>query len=159
MGNELQQQGFNTKVPFHTHNSVDGTPLLDERFSITNSRKYIQVRIVGPNTNTTVANNVGGYLVMPFNGFVETVGATVDTAGVTNPTTIDVNLNGTSILNTKITITTATTDSRTLGTTQPVLKSQSVGFSIGDKFSFDVDAISSTAAIGLTIFLNVIKTS
>ncbi len=158
MGNELQQQGFNTKVPFHTHNSVDGTPILDERYSLTNTRKYLAIRIVSPTVDTTVANVVGGDFVLPFNGFIEEVNATVDTAGTTGTTTIDVNLGGTSIMNTKITIDSTEKTSRTAATPS-VLKSQSVGFSLGNILTFDVDAINTTAAKGLVIYITAIKTS
>lgn len=147
----------NKSIPFHTHNSVDGTPYLDGRYSIINIPFYIQYRIVANGTNTTVANVVGGDYVMPFNGYIVGVGATVDTAGTTNVTTIDINKNGTSIMNTKITIDSSEKTSRT-GATQNVLIPSSTSFVVGDIFTFDVDAISTTPAKGLTIFMNVIIT-
>ena len=144
---------------YHIHNSVDGTPKLDEAISIVNTRKFIIYRIVGDTTNTAVADAVGGYFVMPFSGYNERLGATVDTAGTTNSTTIDVNKNGTTIMTTKISIATATTSSRVITTTQPVIIPGQNSFLIGDRYSFDVDAISSTPAKGLSIFMNVVKTS
>ncbi len=149
----------NTGFPaYHTHNSADGTPYLDEELSIINTRRFILYRCVGDTTNTSVANIVGGYLVMPFDGYILDggIGATVDTAGTTGTMTIDANKNGTAILSTKISIETTETDSRTAAT-QPVLKPDMKKFLIGDRFSFDIDAIASTPAKGLTIYMNVVR--
>lgn len=149
----------NTGFPqYHTHNSADGTPYLDEELSIINTRKFIIYRCVGDLVNTSVTNNVGGYIVMPFSGYILNggIGATVDTAGTTSSTTIDINKNGSTILSTKITIETTETDSRN-SATQPVLIPNMVKFSVGDKFSFDIDTISSTPAKGLSVFMNVVR--
>lgn len=149
----------NTGFPaYHTHNSADGTPYLDEELSIINTRRFILYRCVNNVVDTSVTNNVGGYLVMPFEGYILDggIGATVDTAGTTNSTTIDINKNGSTILSTKISIETTETDSRN-ATTQPVLKPDMKKFSVGDKFSFDIDAISTTPAKGLTVYMNVVR--
>jgi hypothetical protein len=145
---------------YHTHNSIDGTPRLDEQISITNTRRFIVYRIVNDSVNTAVANIVGGYFVMPFDGYIldNGIGATVDTAGTTSTMQIDVNLNGSTIMDTKIQIETTETSSRT-ATTQPVIKPNMRSFVIGDRFSFNVDAINTTPAKGLTIYMNVVKTS
>ncbi len=150
-----QNNGF---PAYHTHNSADGTPYLDEELSIINTRRFVLYRCVGDTINTAVANNVGGYLVMPFDGYILDggIGATVDTAGTTSTMTIDVNKNGSTILSTLISIETTETSSRT-ATTQPVLKPDMKQFSVGDKFSFDVDAINTTPAKGLTIYMNVVR--
>lgn len=151
-------RAYNTNfIPLHTHNSVDGSPLLDGRYSLVNTIYFFQNRIVANGTNTAVANVVGGDFVMPFNGFFAEIGATVDTAGVTGNTTIDVNNNGNTIMSTKITINTATKSSRVA--TAPALITPSLsGFSKGDIITFDIDAVSTTAAKGLTIFMTLIKT-
>ena len=92
---------------------------------------------------------------MPYSGYFTIVGATVDTAGTTNSTTIDVLKNGTSIMSTKITINSATTSSR-VATTQPVLLTNVVNFNIGDIITFNVTTISTTPAQGLSMFLNTV---
>lgn len=144
---------------YHTHNSADGTPYLDEELSIINTRKFILYRCVNDLVNTSVTNNVGGYIVMPFDGYILDggVGATVDTAGTTGSTTIDINKNGSTILSTKITIESGQTTSRYTTTTQPVLKPEMKKFVVGDRFSFDIDAVSTTPAKGLTVYLNVVR--
>ena len=145
---------------YHTHNGADGSPLLDEQISIVNTRRFVIYRALNPITDTYVGNVVGGYMVMPFDGYIleDGIGATVDTAGTTGTTTIDVNLNGSSIMTTKITIDSTETDSRT-ATTKPILKPNMRTFVTGDRFSYDIDGINTTPAKGLTIFMNVVKTS
>jgi len=154
MDNINQQSAFSQ---YHTHNSADGTPFLDEGLSIINTRKHIIYRIVSNTINTSVATTVGGDFVMPFNGYVVDVGATVDTAGTTSTTTIDINKNGTSILQTKITIDSSEKTSRTAATANR-LDSNNIGFAQGDIFTFDIDAINTTPAKGLSVFMNVVKT-
>lgn len=143
---------------YHTHNNADGTPKLDEENSIINTRKSIIIVLIpaaNPNTATTT---IGGDFVMPFDGYFTDVGATVDTAGTTGTMTIDINKNGTTILPTKISIATGVKTSRS-NTTQPVLNPNTRNFIIGDIITFDVDAIQTTPAKGLKMFLNCIKTS
>lgn len=145
-----------SKVPAHTHNGTDS--LRFNYNNLDNKTRFVVCRIVDALTNTAVANVVGGDFVMPFKGYVTSVGATVDTAGVTNSTTIDVNKNGATIMTTKITINTATKTSRS-ATTQPLVNANLQNFNIGDIFTFDVDGISTTAAKGLTVFMNVVDTT
>lgn len=142
---------------YHTHNGSDGTPYLDEELSIINTRKFIVYRCLPSTTNTSVANGVGGDFVMPFSGYISVVGATVDTAGTTNTTTIDVNKNGTSIMITKITIDSGEKTSRTAATPN-VINQNYIAFSEGDIFTFDIDAISTTPAKGLSPFMKVVRT-
>lgn len=118
--------------------------------------QYILYRIVAPTTDTTVANVVGGDYVMPYGGSLYQVGATVDTAGVTNLTTIDFNNNGSTVLSTKVTIDSGEKTSRTAATPSVI---SLPNFKEGDIFTFDVDAVQTTAAKGLTIFMVVIRTT
>ncbi|TXG77194.1 hypothetical protein E6Q11_03175 [Candidatus Dojkabacteria bacterium] len=143
------------KIPAHTHTGVDSNKV--SYGNLVNRTRYILYRIIIPTTDTAVANGVGGDFVMPFSGYITSVGATVDTAGTTNTTTIDLNKNGTSVLLTKITIDSTEKTSRT-ATTQPVLNSASVTFQTGDIFTWDIDAVSTTPAKGCTPFINVIQT-
>lgn len=61
-------------------------------------------------------------------------------------------------MTTKITIDSGETSSRTAATPL-VIKPNMRSFVVGDRYSFDVDAINTTAAKGLSIFMNVVKTS
>lgn len=145
-----------SKVPVHSHNGTDSV-----RFdfnNLDNKVRFILFRIVDSLSNTTVANVVGGDFVIPFNGYVTSVGATVDTSGTTNVTTVDINKNGTSIMKTKITIDSAEKTSRTAAI--PSIVNPTIQqFSTGDIFTFDVDSVSTTAAKGLTVFMNVVDTT
>lgn len=142
-----------SKVPAHTHNGTDS--LIFNYNNLENKTRFVVCRIVEATTNTAVANVVGGDFVMPFDGYVVSVGATVDTAGTTNTTTIDVNKNGATIMTTKITIDSTEKTSRTAATS-PLVNANLQNFNTGDIFTFDIDAISTTAAKGLTVFINVV---
>jgi len=144
----IVQTMIDLAVKDHNHDGVLSAPV--NALDLFASYQYHLVRIVAATTDTTIANVVGGDFVMPYSGSFYLVGATVDTAGVTNTTTIDVNNNGTTILSTKITIDTAEKTSRTAAT-PPYISSPN--FKIGDIITFDVDAIQTTAAKGLTIFM------
>ena len=142
---------------YHTHNNADGTPYLDEELSIINTRRFILYRLLSPLSNNTATTTVGGDFVMPFPGYILEVGATVDTAGTTGTMTIDINKNGTTILPTKITIDSGEKTSRTAATL-PAINPATKNFIVGDIFTFDVDAIQTTAAKGLTAYMNVVTT-
>jgi hypothetical protein len=135
-----------TLIPDHQHSGIDSPTLF--------STRYILYRIVQDTTAVTVASTVGGSFVIPFSGTLQDIGATVDTAGTTGSMVIDVNKRGTSILTTKISIETGETTSRT-AVTQPVITPYK--FTEGDIFTFDVDTIQTTPAMGLTIFINALQ--
>lgn len=143
-----------SKVPAHSHKGTDS--LRVNYFDLQNKSKNLLYRVVDPATNTAVATLVGGDISIPFNGYVMSVGATVDTAGTTNPTTVDINKNGTTILATKITIDSGEKTSRT-ATTLSIVDVSVQNFTEGDVFTFDIDAISTTPAKGLTVFMNLIQ--
>lgn len=143
-------------IQAHTHNGTDSVRVSFQ--DLTNKIRYVLYRALDPTTNTSVTTTVGGSLVMPFSGQILQVGATVDTAGTTNSTTIDINNAGTTIMaNTKINIGTGTTDSRNYTTTTPAITT--TAFYTKDIFTFDIDAISTTPAKGLTIFMVVMEIS
>lgn len=125
---------------------------LSQSPSITVNTRYILYRCINSIANEFVGSSVGGTLVMPFDGTITDIGATVDTAGDTGTTQLDVNNNGVSILSTKITIDDGETDSRT-ATTPPVISTPD--FVTGDIIDFDVDTVQTTPAQGLTFFINI----
>lgn len=144
------------EVPSHVHNGTDSAAV--DFSNINNRTRFILYRIVNAVTDVAVANVAGGDFVMPFNGYITEVGATVDTAGTTNVTTVDINKNGSSVLLTKITIDSGEKTSRT-GATLAVVNTGTTTiqptFIAGDIFTFDVDTVSTTAPKGLTVFINV----
>jgi len=142
------------QIPIHAHTGVDSSKV--DFDNLEDIRRYILFRIVNATTDTAVANVVGGDFVMPLSGYIVSVGATVDTAGTTGTTTVDINKNGITILLTKITIDSTEKTSRTAATPF-VLNTSTKTFLEGDIFTFDVDAINTTAAKGLTIFMDIIE--
>ncbi len=148
------QQAIQDAIILHIHDG-NGSQQIDA-FNIFNLNRYYLYRIVAPTTDTTVANVVGGDFVMPFAGFLTDIGATVDTAGTTNTTDIDVNKNGSTIFSTKITIDSTEKTSRTAAARYVFLNQNAIQFQTGDILTFDVDAVSTTAAKGLTIFINAV---
>lgn len=138
-----------TSIPYHVHNGLDSPTLL--------SARYVLYRIVAAETTVTVASSVGGAIPIPFSGTIQTVGATVDTAGTTGSMLVDVLKNGVSILSTPITIASGSTTSRS-NTVQPVVIPASSFFSVGDLFTFSVTQVQTTPAKGLVIFM-VLKTN
>lgn len=140
---ELRNQ-FNV----HKHRKYDFSPPLD-------IYRYIIFKVLGNTTDQTVATTFGGDLECPINGTIQEIGAWVDTAGTTGSATIDVNKNGTTLMGTtKITIETTEKSSRTAAT-QPVL----TVFNIlkGDIITVDIDAIQTTPAKGLSIYLKILE--
>lgn len=150
-------------IPAHTHNGTDSNPV---DFSVVSNRtRFALYRIVDADIDTAVDTTVGGDFVMPFNGYITAVGATVDTAGTTGTTDIDFLVNGVSVLTTKVTIDSGEKTSRTAATPS-VLNTQYnsasatsyINFVTGDIFTFDIDAVSTTPAKGCTVFINIIET-
>lgn len=118
--------------------------------------RYILYRVLAPTTTEATGTTVGGDLVMPFTGTLTSVGATVDTAGTTGTTQLDINKNTTTILSTKITIDSTEKTSRTAATPSVISVPT---FVTGDIFTFDVDTVQTTPALGLTFFLVATQTA
>lgn len=142
-------------IPAHTHSGADSLHV--NYNNLDNKTRFMMYRILNPTVSTSVGNVVGGDWVAPFTGYITDVGATVDTAGTTGTTTIDINKNGSSIMTTKITIDSAEKTSRTAATPS-VINGTMQSFQLGDIFTFDVDAINTTPAKGLTVFMNLVQT-
>ncbi len=114
------------------------------------STRYVVWRVLDNVTSQAVANVQGGDFEIPFDGTLIAVYAFVDTAGVTGAGTYDINVNGSGILSTKITIDTTEKTSRTAAT-PPVISVSTI--TTGDIFTVDVDGIQTTPAKGLSIVL------
>lgn len=116
--------------------------------------KRFMVRLLANTTDTATGTTIGGdYRISNRAITVKAVGAYVDTAGTTNTTTIDINEAGTSILSTKITIDSTEKSSETAAT-PPVISDTSIAADA--VVTFDIDAISTTAAKGLTVWVDYI---
>ena len=148
---EKNQYGV-SMIPAHAHTGTDS--LRVDFGNLANRTRFILYRIVQNDVDTEVAGGVGGDFVMPFSGYVTDVGATVDTAGTTGSTTINIKKNTVTILKTKITINSGSKTSRS-ASVPPIIDETNRNFITGDIFTFDVDGISSTPAQGLTVFINV----
>lgn len=126
---------------------------VDQYVASNRNVRYVLYRVVEATTDTATATTKGGDLEFPFTGTITEIGAYVDTAGTTGTMTVDVNLNGTTIMTTnKITIDSTEKSSRTAATA-PALTTTAI--TAGDLITVDIDAIHTTAAKGLTIRLGV----
>jgi hypothetical protein len=116
--------------------------------------KRFMVRLLSSTTDTATGTTIGGdYRISNRAITVKAVGAYVDTAGTTNTTTIDINEAGVSILSTKITIDSTEKSSETAAT-PPVISDTAIAADA--VVTFDIDAISTTAAKGLTVWVDYI---
>lgn len=131
----------------HRHLQYDQTKTLGD----INSTRYIIFKVLSPVASHSVTTTLGGDLELPFEGKITDIGAFADTAGTTGTGTIDVNLNGTTMMSsTKITLDSTEKTSRTAAT-PPVLTTTTVN--IGDIITVDIDAIQTTPAKGLSVIL------
>lgn len=132
-------------VENHKHRQYDQTKDLG-----LDSTRYIVWRVLDSGSFQSVAS-FGGDFEVPFDGTITAVYAYADTAGTTGSATIDIHLNGTTIMSaTKISIETTEKSSRN-ATTQPVLTTTAVV--TGNILTVDIDAIQTTPAKGLTVVL------
>lgn len=145
-------------VADHKHDGIGSTRIA---FSdLEDKETNICFSLIDPITNTSVTSTIGGTWYMPLGGVITDVFATVDTAGTTNTTTIDIKKNGTSIFATTLTIDSGETTSLTAATKYRFnLGSSAIltSFIRGDYFTFDITQISTTPAKGLKVFLDIYK--
>lgn len=148
-------QYANNMTPLHSHTGTDSPRVTfsDLRFI----EEYEVIRVLASGTNTSVVATLGGDFVMPYAGTVVSVGATVDTAGTTGDTTIAILKNGTTIMQTNITINSGSKTSRTATTANVLKQDSTVVFAVGDIFTVDVTSIASTPAKGLSVFLYITR--
>jgi len=132
--------------------SIRAMPV-DQFVASTRNVRYILCRVLDKDTAHTVDTTVGGDIELTFTGTITEIGAYVDTPGTTGLATIDVHLNGTTVMTTnKITIDSTEKSSRTAAT-PPALTTTAV--TVGDIITVDIDVIQTTAAKGLTLRLGV----
>jgi len=100
-------------------------------------------------TGTDIANAFYGHEPMRLLGADLQVG----TAGTTNSTTIDININGTTAFTTKPTLATTVAASPT-----PFTADNGKSIALNDRISIDIDAVQTTAAIDLYVKMYVLPT-
>ncbi len=175
--NESQYGVSDTSL--HTHDGVNTPPL--DFGNMTGRTRYIACRLLAPTDAVSVANIIGGYFTFPFSGGFTTstngnlvnfeapsssiiAFASVDTAGTTGTTVVDVKITragGTSRTSIfagafKLGILTGSTSSL-FTPVQPMVSfgQEEAAFKIGDKLSFDVTSVASNPPLGLTVYLQV----
>lgn len=127
---------------------------IDQFVASNRNIRYIDWRVLDSATDQIVDTSIGGDFEFPFTGTITSIGAYFDTAGTTGTATIDVNLNGSTIMTTnKISVETGEKSSRD-ATTQPTLTTTAI--TAGDILTVDQDAIQTgTAGKGLVVRLGV----
>lgn len=134
----------------HVHNGTD-SPVLSYP-ELINRTRWLMYRIVSPTTSCAVGNVIGGVVRMPFAGHLPSFSAFVDTAGTTGSMTIDFNLNGVAYV-ANVPIASSALGSSTFTSLY------GVSFKKGDFFSWDVNSVCTTPALGLTVVLKIIETT
>lgn len=120
--------------------------------------RWLVFNLVEATTDCAVATNIGGDFVSPIAGTIlqsDTTPfylyATNSTAGTTGTMVVDVNINGTSIMTTNKLDFDTTEKTTTTAATPPDLTTTSLA--VGDIITIDVDAVHTTAAAGLTVYI------
>lgn len=110
-------------------------------------QRLFMVRLLDEGTDMAADTSVGGdHRINPeSDGTLTAVGFYVDTSGSGGVTTVDVNLNGATILSTKITVDAGEKSSQD-AVTPPVLST--TAFTADDTFTFDIDGVPGTAPKG-----------
>ena len=120
--------------------------------------RWLTFNLVEAGTDCEAAENIAGDFLSPIAGTILQsdsapfyIYATNSTAGVTGTMVVDVSIGGTSIMTTnKIDIDT-TEKTSTTGATQPDLTTTALA--VGDIITIDIDAVHTTAAKGLTVYI------
>jgi len=132
--------------------SPDG--LQDSKYNV----RYACFILIDPDTDVAADTDIGGSFVIPFAATIlqddtktDQLAAVTDTAGTTGTMVVDVHLNGTTIMTTnKLDIETTEAGTQT-AVTQPDLTTTAI--SAGDVLTFDIDAVHTTAAKGLKVYM------
>ena len=120
--------------------------------------RYMVFVLIGDATDVAADTSIGGDWTVPFSGTIlqddtlhDQLAATTDTAGTTGTMVVDIHLNGTTIMTTNKLDIESTEKGTQTATTQPDLTTTAI--SAGDILTFDIDAVHTTAAKGLKVFM------
>lgn len=125
--------------------------------------RYLIFSLVDSATDVVADTDLGGDFVIPFGGTIlqsdtlkNQLAATNTTAGTTGTMVVDIHLNGTTIMDTnKLDI--ETTEKSTVdAATQPDLSTTAIA--ANDILTFDIDAVHTTAAKGLKVYMAIRET-
>jgi hypothetical protein len=147
-----------TAAEINTGTDTDRAVPIDQFVASNRNVRFITFRLIDVDTACAVEASVGGDFVIPFTGTLlqddsnkNWCSANTDTAGTTGTMVVDVHKGGTTVMTTnKLDIETGEKSTNT-ATTQPDLTTTAV--TAGDIFTFDIDAIHTTAAKGLSVTL------
>jgi hypothetical protein len=149
---------FNDTATTEIYTGTDSTRAMpvDQFVASDRNIRFINIRLVEAGTDVATGTTIGGDFEVPFAGTIYQDDAKdsyfcayTDTAGTTGTMTVDVNKNGTSIMTTDLLSIETTEKSSSTATTPPNVTTPAVA--AGDILTFDVDAIHTTAAKGLTV--------
>ena len=122
--------------------------------------RWLVFNVVDRLTDCEVLANVGGDFVSPIAGTILQsdsspfyIYATNSTAGTTGTMVVDVHLNGTTIMTTNKLDFDTTEKTTTTAATPPDLTDTTIA--VGDILTIDIDAIHTTAAKGLTVYIGI----
>ena len=122
--------------------------------------RYLVFNLVAPDSDVETGTNLGGEITIPFSGTIlqddstkQWLMATNSTAGTIGTMVVDININGSTIMNTnKLDIETGEKSTED-ATTQPDLTTTNLN--IGDIITIDIDSVHTTPAKGLTVYVAV----
>lgn len=129
---------------------------VDQYVASNRNVRYVVLRAIAPATDWSVngTTNVWGDFPAPFTGTIVSVRGDVDTAGTTGTATVDVNLNGSTIMTThKLNWDSTEKSTSTYSGTAATLTTTAV--TAGDIITIDIDTNHTTKSKGLTVTLGI----
>lgn len=124
--------------------------------------RWLIFNLVEAATDCATGTNLGGDFLSPIAGVIQQsdttpfyLYATNSTAGTTGTMVVDININGTSIMTTNKLDFDSTEKTTTTASTPPDLTTTALA--VGDIITIDVDAVHTTAAKGLTVYMAVLE--
>ena len=125
--------------------------------------RWLIFNLVEAATDCATATNIAGDFVSPIAGVIQQsdttpfyLYATNSTAGTTGTMVVDISIGGTTIMTTNKLDFDTTEKTTTTAATPPDLTTTALA--VGDIITIDIDAIHTTAAKGLTVYMAVLET-
>jgi hypothetical protein len=134
-------------------NDITGSYIWGNASELTQIPRHLQIRLVGSGSAVTLGTGLTGDFRLPDPFAIKRVGAYTDTAGTGGVLALDINVSGSSILSTTISID-STHKSSTSATSSAVISDGSV--LANEVVTFDVDSIHTTASNGLTVWMDIV---
>jgi hypothetical protein len=118
--------------------------------------RYASIRVIAADTDWSAdgTSDVGGDFIVPFTGTLVSIRGDVDTAGTSDTSVVDVNKNGTTIMDTnKLKWDSGEKSTTTYSGTAPALSTTAISSS--DILTVDIDTNHKTKSKGLTVTLGI----